>query len=119
MPQKTFPACISKCSRIGPRLRAGKNVRAPTIKIVETNKPENRAPVTGKVPTDSGTVFFLARLPAMAMIGMIMKNRPRSCAVPVVVLYQSVLALMPPNAEPLFPVEETYAYRICDKPCGP
>src|SRR5262252_7813398 len=110
---------MSRCSRIGPRLSAGKNVRAPTIKIVETRRPLNSAPVTGKVPADSGTVFFLARLPAMAMIGIIMKKRPRSCAVPVVVLYQSVFAFMPANAEPLFPVDETYAYRICDNPCGP
>src|SRR6266478_696788 len=77
-PQKAFPACISRCSRIGPRLRAGKNVSAPTIKMVETSKPANRPPVTGKVPADSGTAFFLAKLPAMASTGMIMKNLPRS-----------------------------------------
>src|ERR1700722_16372421 len=94
-PQKTFPACISRCSRIGPRLRAGKNVRAPTIKMVETSKPANRPPVTGNVPADSGTVFFLARLPAMASTGMIMKNRPRSCAVAVLVLYHMVFTLIP------------------------
>ena len=75
--------------------RAGKNVSAPTIKIVETSKPANRPPVTGNVPADSGTVFFLARLPAMASIGIIMKNRPSSCAAAVVVLYHIVFAFRP------------------------
>ena len=94
-------------------------MRAPTIRIVDTNKPAKRPPVTGKVPADSGTVFFLARLPAMASTGIIMKNRPSSCAIAVVVLYQIVFAFMPANAEPLFPVDEMYAYKIWDSPCGP
>ena len=93
-------------------------MRAPTITIVDTNKPAKRPPVTGKVPAYSGTVFFLARLPAMAMIGIIMKNRPSSCARAVVVLYQLVFAFRPANADPLFPVDEVYAYRIWDSPCG-
>src|SRR4029077_3847226 len=87
--------------------------------MVETSSPAKSPPVTGKVPADSGTIFFLARLPAMASTGIIMKKRPRSCAVAVVVLYHMVFALIPPNAEPLLPVEETYAYRTCDNPCGP
>src|SRR5882762_950541 len=118
-PQKVLPAFISRCSRIGPRLRAGKKVRAPTIKMVETSKPAKSPPVTGKVPADSGTVFFFARLPAMASTGMIMKKRPSSWATAVVVLYHMVFALIPPNAEPLFPVDDTYAYNTCDRPCGP
>src|SRR5437667_8910745 len=111
VPQKTFPAAMSRCSRIGPRLRAGKKVSDPTIKMVDTSRVANKAPVTGKVPTDSGTVFFLARFPAMAMIGMIMKKRPSNWATPVLVLYHMVLALIPAKAEPLFPADETYAYR--------
>src|SRR4029077_10228776 len=106
-PQKTFPAFISKCSRIGPRLKAGKNVSAPTIRIVETSRPLNSDPLTGSVPADAGTVFFLARLPAIAMIGMIMKKRPRSCAAAVVVLYHMVFPLIPAKADPLLPVEDT------------
>src|SRR5258706_3350986 len=106
-PHKAFPAFISRCSRIGPRLRAGKNVRAPTIRMVETSKPANKPPVTGNVPADAGTFFFFARLPAMASTGMIMKNRPRSCAVAVVVLYHIVFTFNPAKAEPLLPVEET------------
>ena len=34
-------------------------------------------------------------------------------------LYQSVFVLSPPNAEPLLPTEEVYAYKICESPCGP
>src|SRR5258708_28868141 len=102
-PQKAFPAFISRCSRIGPRLRAGKNVRAPTIRMVEANKPATRPPRTGKVPADSGTIFFLAKLPAMATTCMIIKNLPRSLAAAVVVLYHIGFALIPPHAEPLFP----------------
>ena len=45
----------------------------------------------------------------MASTGITMKNRPSNCAAAVDVLYQSVFTLKPPNAEPLFPVEETYA----------
>ena len=44
--------------------------------------------VTGNVPSDGGTRFLRARLPAMASIGMIMKKRPNSIASPSVVLYQ-------------------------------
>ena len=51
---------------------------ALTIKIVETSKATKSQPVTGNVPTDGGEIFFLARFPAMAMIGMCMKKRPSS-----------------------------------------
>src|SRR5689334_24500299 len=51
-PQNVLPAPISKCSRIGPRLKAGKKVSAPTITITPMSKTVNRGVVTGKVPTD-------------------------------------------------------------------
>src|SRR5208283_1848982 len=57
--------------------------------------------------------------PAIARIGMIMKNRPRSMATPKLELYQSVLVLSPPKADPLLPTDDVYAYRICDSPCAP
>ena len=41
----------------------------------------------------------------MAIIGMIMKNRPTNVVIPPVVLYQNVLTVSPPNAEPLFPAQ--------------
>src|SRR4249919_3186369 len=104
--QKAFPAFINKCSRIGPRLRAGKKVRAPTITTTEINKEVKSGPLTGNVPSDSGTCFFAARLPAMARTGMTEKKRPRSMATAVVTLNQREFALMPANAEPLLPAEE-------------
>ena len=91
---------------MGPRLSAGKNVNAPTIMTVHTSKIVKSGPVTGKVPTDSGVIFFLARFPAMARIGITMKKRPKSITSAVLVLYQSVLAFRPANAEPLFPADD-------------
>ena len=97
---------MNRCSRIGPRLNAGKNVNAPTIMIVEISKIVKREPVTGKVPSDAGAVRFLAKLPAIARIGMATRNLPSNMANAVLELYQSVFALSPPNAEPLFPLAE-------------
>ena len=94
---------------MGPRLRAGKKVRAPTMTMVATSKPEKSPPVTGKVPTDSGTIRFLARFPAIASTGMIMKKRPSSWATAVLVLYHMVFGFRPPKADPLFPADDTYA----------
>ena len=65
--------------------------------------------VTGNVPGDGGTRFFRPRLPAIASGGMIMKNRPKSIVTPIVVLYQSVFALRPPNADPLLAAPDEYA----------
>src|ERR1700685_48829 len=118
-PSNTFPACIIKCSRIGPRLNAGKNVNALTISTTETSSTVKSGVVTGKVPADSGTYFFFARLPAIARIGITAKNLPNKVANPSDVLYQSVFPLNPPNADPLLPVVEVYAYKICESPCGP
>src|SRR5438309_11535238 len=101
---------------MGPRLRAGKNVSAPTMRITPTSSAENSGVVTGNVPGDGGTRFLRPRLPAIASIGMIMKKRPMSVASPIVTLYQCVFALRPPNADPLFPVADVNAYRISDKP---
>ena len=95
-----------KCSTIGPRLSAGKNVSAPTIRMTPTSSAENSGVVTGNVPSDGGTRFLRPRLPAMASGGMIMKNRPNSIARPSVELYQFVFTLMPPKAEPLLAVAD-------------
>ncbi len=101
--QNDFPAFINKCSTIGPKLRAGKKVNAPTMTITLTSNVVNSGVVTGNVPNDGGTIFLRARLPAMASIGMIIMKRPISIVTPIVVLYQRVFAEMPAKAEPLFP----------------
>src|ERR1700730_6540466 len=110
---------MSRCSTIGPRLRAGKNVSAPTMTITPTSKAEKRGVVTGNVPEDGGTRFLRPRLPAIASIGMIIMKRPMSVAAPIVELYHFVLAFRPANADPLLPVPDANAYRISDRPCGP
>ena len=94
---------------MGPRLSAGKNVSAPTIRITEISNTVNNGPVTGNVPSDSGTCFLAARLPAIARIGMIMKKRPSIIATPRLELYQSVFVFNPPNADPLFPTADVNA----------
>ena len=101
------PAFIRKCSTIGPRLSAGKNVSAPTMTITLTSSAVNSGVVTGNVPSDGGTCFLRPRLPAIASGGMIMKNRPNSIVsaerrvVPV-----ACSTLRPPNAEPLLPAPD-------------
>src|SRR5690348_7915306 len=104
---------------MGPRLRAGKNVSAPTMMITPINNMLNSGVVTGNVPTEGGTYFFSARFPAIASMGMIIRNRPASMVRPMVTSYQGVLAVSPPNADPLFAAPDTYAYSISVKPCGP
>src|SRR5580658_2838993 len=116
VPQKVLPTDINRCSSMGPRLSAGKNVKAPTIRITPTSSTLNNGVVTGNVPSDGGTYFFFARLPAMASIGMIMKNRPISMVIAPDVLYQRVFPLSPPKAEPLLPAMDVKAYKICVKP---
>ncbi len=61
------------------------------------------------MPALAGAIFFAASEPAIAMIGMIMRKRPISMAMPSVVLYQGVFAVSPANALPLFPVAELNA----------
>ena len=77
--------------------------------ITPISKNVNSGVVTGNVPSDGGTYFFCARLPAMASMGMIMKKRPTSMVMPIVVSYQGVLTVRPPKAEPLLPAPEVKA----------
>src|SRR3984893_13876502 len=107
--EKVFPAYISRCSTIGPRLSAGKKVNAPTITITLTSSVEKSGVVTGKVPSDGGTVFLRARFPAIASIGIIMKKRPTKQAKAIAGVDQSLFAEMPAKAEPLFAVPDVKA----------
>src|SRR5215467_10057111 len=97
---------MSRCSRIGPRLSAGKKVNAPTIRITPISNTVKRGVVTGNVPNDGGTYFLPARLPAIANAGMIIRKRPTSIVMPPAVLYQRVLVVSPANADPLLPACE-------------
>src|SRR6185369_3331702 len=62
-PQKSCPDFSTRCSRIGPRLSTGKNVRAPRMTITLVSRPVNSGVFTGNVPGEGGTLFFLARFP--------------------------------------------------------
>ena len=74
-----------------------------------TSRPANSGVPVGNVPAEAGTGCFRAREPAMASAGTISRNRPTSIARPSVVLYQSVLPVRPPNAEPLLFAAEVKA----------
>src|SRR5690242_731382 len=100
---------MSRCSTIGPRLSAGKNVSAPTITITLTRRHAKSGVVTGKVPAEGGTRFLRARRPAIASTGTTTKNRPTSVEKPIVTLYQRVFALNPANADPLLPAADVNA----------
>ena len=91
---------------MGPRLSAGKKVRAPTMSITPIRSSVKSGVVTGNVPRDGGTYFFCARLPAIARVGTIMKKRPKSMVIAPAVLYQGVLVVNPAKAEPLLPAYE-------------
>src|SRR6185436_5691392 len=106
--QKVLPESDRKCSATGPRLSAGKKVKAPTIRITATSRPVNSSPWVGKVPGLSGTVFLPLIEPATASTGMIIRNRPASMARPMVVFHQGVLVVRPAKAE-----------RISVSPWGP
>src|SRR5258707_207292 len=101
--QNVLPAPISRCSRIGPRLRAGKKVNAPTIRITPMRSAVNKGVVTGKVPSEGGTYFLRAKLPAMARMGSFIKKRPASIVMAPAMLYQRVFVFRPANADPLLP----------------
>ena len=100
---------IKKCSTMGPRLMAGKKVRAPTMMTVPMSSSVKVTPETGKLPALTGTVFLAPRLPARASTGTMSKKRPMSIASPRVRLYQGVLADRPAKALPLLPIHEVKA----------
>ena len=61
---------------------------------------EERRP-GGEGPGGGGTGCLRASDPARASTGTMSRKRPPSMASPSVVLYQSVLPVSPPKAEPL------------------
>src|SRR5262249_49479114 len=90
--QNTFPAEATKCSTIGPKLTAGKKVRAPTIRITETKSRVNSGPLVGKVPKPGATAFFPIIEPAIARTGTIIRNRPTSMVTPRLMFHHGVFA---------------------------
>src|ERR1035437_9490653 len=87
--------------------------------ITKTSSTLKVGPSVGNVPSEAGTTFFRAIDPAMAMSGVTNAKRPISMAKPPLQLYQLVLLVRPPNAEPLLALLEVYRYRISVSPWGP
>jgi hypothetical protein len=79
---------MMQCSRRGPKARAGKKARAPTITTVAASSIVKTGLETGKVPPVIATGVLLARFPAKAITGIIWKERPISLAIPHLVSYQ-------------------------------
>ena len=48
--------------------------------MTPTTRPTNNPPVVGKVPADAGIDFLAASEPAIAIVGMIIQNRPTNIA---------------------------------------
>jgi hypothetical protein len=71
------------------------------------------------VPAVAGDGRCVASEPANPRTSTIGRNLPNNIANPRVVLYQTVLTLIPAKAEPLLLTAEVYAYRTSDSPCGP
>ena len=78
--------CNIKCSTIGPRASAGKNVRAPTIKTTMTKKIMKSGVCVGSVPWLTGTIFFLESEPAIASVGMRIQYREKNIAMAKAIL---------------------------------
>src|ERR1700686_2470525 len=92
--ENTVPAVIARCSTMGPSASAGKKGRPPTITITPTTRPTNSPPGGGNPPPDPGPNFLAASEPAIAMVGMIIQNRPTNIAIAPVALKKRVLALI-------------------------
>ena len=86
---------------------------------VPTSRTTNSEPFVGNVPLVTGISFLAARLPAIARAGIMKRNLEISMSMPIVRLYQGVLALIPAKALPLFPAPLEYVYRISENPCAP
>jgi hypothetical protein len=62
---------MMKYSTIVPSARTGRKVNVPTIRMVPTSNTRKVGLDTGKLPACADMSFFLARLPARAITGMI------------------------------------------------
>src|ERR1700722_1127114 len=89
------------------------------MRMTATSKPTNSGFLVSSVPTLAGTGLCLASDPARPRAKISGANRPSSITMPPTVLYQGVLPVRPPNADPLLLAIEANAYTISLRPCGP
>src|SRR6478736_983434 len=104
---------------MGPRETTGKYVRPTTTTTTTRSSTKKSGVLVGKVPAVAGTDCLRASEPAIASTGTIRMKRPKSIVRPSVVLYQSVLPVRPPKAEPLLFAADVNAYTTSESPCGP
>lgn len=76
------PEYKSKCSRIGPRAKAGKKVRAPTTSTTATSRTMNIRLSVPMVPWAGGEIFLDAMLPAIIITEIMVPKRASSIAKP-------------------------------------
>ena len=99
-----------KCSAIGPNAKAGKNVRAPIIKIIKNNINENTKLSVLKVELVIGTDCFLYIEYPTTTINAILIYLPKNITIPVVIFQKVVPSPNPSNPDPLFAALEVYSY---------
>src|ERR1700738_5251081 len=104
---------------MGPSASIGRKVNATKIRVTPATIPTNCGRCVGSVPSDAGVVPCLASEPASASARTIGRNLPNAMVSPSAVLNQTVLTLIPANADPLLFAAEAHAYNTSDSTCGP
>jgi hypothetical protein len=89
------------------------------MRITPMSSATKSAPLVGNVPGPAGVTFLPTIAPAIPSAGTIIRKRPMSMSAPSARFQKRVLALSPPNAEPLLPAPLENAYSISESPCGP
>src|SRR4249920_2464884 len=101
---------------MGPSDKAGKNDSAATIRITENTMIPNVLVSVFNVPADSGTNFFLARIPAIATGPIMGRKRESSMTRPQVMFQNGTPSPRPSKPDPLLAEEDVYSYSISEKP---
>ena len=99
-------AMLPKNSASGPRASAGKKLSAPISNTTTISRKTNIPFVVDKVPAVVAIFFFPARLPAIASVPMMGRNRAKSITSPRLTFRNTVFALKPAKAEPLLPPQD-------------
>ena len=94
---------------MGPKVNVGKKDNAAMINITAKTISPKVGVSAFKVPALSGTCFFEARIPAMAMGPMIGRNLESNKTTPVVIFHHGLLSPSPSKPLPLFAAEEVYS----------
>ena len=99
-------AMLPKNSASGPRASAGKKLSAPISNTTTISRKTNIPFVVDKVPAVVAIFFFPAKLPAIASVPMMGRNRAKSIISPRLTFKNTVFPLKPAKAEPLLPPQD-------------